>query len=186
MKFKDIAHRDRIPVWIFMVLGLPAGLLSSFVGAGADALLFFLVSGLYRFKPISVIPTTVAYMACCSILGTIFILLHKDIQISDFIVNSWMVAAPIVTLGAPLGGYIICRSNPAHATIFIVCIILIEALSTLLLVEITNYERIILTTLMLFVFTYLSVQFNRLINQSTLLSNECIFRPKVNADSGRT
>ncbi len=166
MVYKEINHGDGIPVWTLIALSFPAGILSALIGSGADALLFFLVTGLYKSKPVSVIPTTIAYMACCSIIGTVFVFSNDSILISDYIVNSWMISAPIVAIGAPLGGFIICRSKSSHVTIFIVFIILLEALSTLLFVNISFYEKFALVSLILVVLAYLTIQFQRLLNQS--------------------
>ncbi|WP_119861564.1 sulfite exporter TauE/SafE family protein [Pseudoalteromonas sp. MSK9-3] len=84
------------------------GLISGFLGAGADTLLFFYYVILMKQPAKKVIPTTVALMAANAIIGSILILSSNYVP-SSFVITSWFFAAPVVALGAPLGGLIKSR-----------------------------------------------------------------------------
>ncbi|MET1257091.1 sulfite exporter TauE/SafE family protein [Aliikangiella maris] len=150
---------EHVPSWIMFGLGFPAGIFSSIVGAGADTILFFVLVILFKHRTKYVIPTTVAYMAMCSLIGVLIIMLSSHVVVTEFVYNSWLLAAPVVALGAPLGGFIMSRFNPNHLFLLISLIILIEGSSTLIFAELEWIEKVILATL---IFIDIAYFFSRL------------------------
>ena len=146
---------------LLLVIGFPAGILAALVGAGADTMLFFLLVILFGHKTQKVIPTTVAYMAMCSLIGSVIVFAAGDLPISTFVHHSWLVAAPVVAIGAPLGGYAMSRANPVHLLLFINGIILLEGLSTLLFTDLNFASQTLLLALMTTACLYMALQQNR-------------------------
>lgn len=141
--------------WLIVLSGIPAGFITSLIGSGADTLLFFILVVVLKKRSQSVIPTTVTYMAICSLVGTVMTLFLQDTFISEFIINSWLVAAPVVAIGAPLGGYVMSRFNSNHLFGLIIVVIWLEGLSTLIFVPLSLLERLSLTGLIVFGISYL-------------------------------
>ncbi len=135
---------QKISSWLIFSIGLPAGIFTSLIGSGADTLLFFILVVIFKTNARSIIPTTVTYMAMCSIVGTIITLFRQDTIISEFVLNSWLVAAPVVAIGAPLGGYVMSRINSAQLLVLICSVIWVEAISTLLFVQLDLLEKLLL------------------------------------------
>lgn len=139
----------QIPSWCLLLVGFPAGLLAALIGAGADTLLFFMLVIVFRHKSQQVIPTTVAFMAINSLIGSAIMLLNGEIAISTFVSSSWLVAAPVVAIGAPLGGYLMSKAKPLHLLLFINFIILLEGVSTLVFTPLAMFEGLLLLGLIL-------------------------------------
>ena len=115
------------------------GVISGFLGAGADTLLFFYYVILMKQPAKKVIPTTVALMAANAIIGSILILSSNYVP-SSFVITSWFFAAPIVALGAPLGGLIMTKLPPKSILAMVIFIIALEAVTTLILLPLNWLE----------------------------------------------
>ncbi|TMO64062.1 sulfite exporter TauE/SafE family protein [Pseudoalteromonas aurantia] len=115
------------------------GLVSGFLGAGADTLLFFYYVILMKQSAKKVIPTTVALMAANAIIGSILMLSSNYVP-SSFVITSWFFAAPIVALGAPLGGLIMTKLPPKSILAMVIFIIALEAVTTLTLLPLNWLE----------------------------------------------
>ena len=159
----DSAHR--VPYWVFFVLGFPGGVLSSLVGTGADTLFFFVLVIIFHKNAKVIIPTSVAYMASCSLIGTSMIITSPAMQVTPFVLNSWMIAAPVVAIGAPLGGYAMSKANPGYLLIFIKVIIILEAVSTFVLVELGVFEKVVLGCAILGAAGYLLLKLKLLVRR---------------------
>ncbi len=130
-----------------LIVGLIGGLLSSQIGAGADTILFFFLVLFTRQEEKISIPTSVAVMAFTAIVGSIATYyLHPEF-ITPFVINSWLTAAPVVALGAPLGGWVMSRLHKRPLIIFIKVVLLLEASSTLLFVQLPLAASILLASL---------------------------------------
>jgi len=124
------------PSWcLLLVVGFVGGLLSSKVGAGADTILFFSLVILCRYPAKTIIPTSICFMALIAVAGAGFSYLATPHSINDFVINNWLAAAPVVAIGAPLGGLVMSKISPRKLIRFIKCVLLIEGYSTLLFVE---------------------------------------------------
>jgi len=132
-----------------ITVGFLGGLLSSQVGAGADTLLFFYLVLILRREPRDVIPTTVVVMAASAIVGAVLTALYHPQFITSFVWGSWLTAAPIVAIGASAGGWVMSRLKPRPLLVLIKCVLLFEACSTLLFVELPIGATIALFSLIL-------------------------------------
>lgn len=129
------------------IVGLIGGLLSSQIGAGADTILFFFLVLFARQEEKISIPSSVAVMAFTALVGSIATyVLHPEF-ITPFVINSWLTAAPIVAIGAPLGGWVMSRLSKRPLIIFIKVVLLLEASSTLLFVQLPLAASIMLASL---------------------------------------
>jgi len=164
----QLMYCSRGPVQVsrraLILLGLPAGVLSSLVGTGADALLFFCVVLIFRQNVKATIPTTVSYMAVCSLVGAVILLMSQATPISSFTINSWIVAAPVVAIGAPLGGFAMSKMSPKCLLLFIKTIILLEGVSTLMLVDLASLEKFLLLGLIIAAIVYLATRWKLVVN----------------------
>ncbi|WNO10792.1 sulfite exporter TauE/SafE family protein [Teredinibacter sp. KSP-S5-2] len=123
-----------------MVFGFLGGLLSSKIGSGCDALLFFYLVYVCRFCAKDSIPTTVGFMALNSIYASLWLLWFEPPN--EFVANSWLVSAPVVSLGAPLGGYVLSKLKIFHTKMLIIFVIAIEVITTLLLVPFSLFSKL--------------------------------------------
>jgi len=128
-------------------LGTLAGCLAALIGTGADTLIYFFAVLILGVSPKQFIPTTVAFMAGTASMGAI-LSLHLAPP-SEFAIKSWIVSAPIVLIGAPLGGYLMKRAPERPLLLLIKTLITIEACSTLWLVPLTTLPTAILSALIL-------------------------------------
>ncbi|TQV86164.1 sulfite exporter TauE/SafE family protein [Exilibacterium tricleocarpae] len=132
------------PVTTLVIVGFLSGLLASIIGSGADTLLFFIFTLFFNRDAKRFIPTSVAYMAISSIVGSICILLLTPTAISDFVSHSWIVSVPIVMIGAPLGGYIMSRTSPQYLFILIKVLLITEGVSTFMLARLSAAQQVVI------------------------------------------
>src|SRR5690606_3325461 len=88
-------------------------------------------------------PTTVVIMAINAIFG--FVLHYFVLQDIGNMWNYWLVAVPIVILGAPLGAFVISRIKRIWVINFLLVLIAIELITTLLILPIKKWEEIAVT-----------------------------------------
>lgn len=109
-----IAHRGIIPTDLRFdtMAGLSVGFLcgltvASITGVGIDMVLYVVLVLVCHADLKIAIPTSVIVMAFTSVVGIATKLVLGDIQPGVY--DNWLVAAPIVALGAPLGAFIVHR-----------------------------------------------------------------------------
>ena len=115
------------PLLIFAFLG---GLLTVVLGSGADLMIFIYFVLFQKIPPVKAIPSSVVFMALNSLLSTGYVVSTSEINEATY--YSWLAAAPVVALAAPLGGWII---NVVSATIvirFVVTLILIDLFTSII------------------------------------------------------
>ncbi len=117
------------------IVALLGGVLSAFVGAGADTLLFFYLVLRQRVSAKALIPTTVCLMALISMIGIVSLTLLGQFSINHSVFNAWFFAAPIVAIGAPLGAYVLGKVHERVVLRFIYLLIVVEVLSTLFIID---------------------------------------------------
>jgi len=135
--------------WLLVLVGLVGGLLASKVGAGADTILFFYLVIVCGYSAKGVIPTSVCFMALIAIAGTGFSYLANPAALNDFVINNWLAAAPIVAIGAPLGGLVMSKISPRKLIRFIKVVLLVEGYSTLIFVELPWIYLLILALVLI-------------------------------------
>jgi uncharacterized membrane protein YfcA len=108
------AHHGIIPTQLRFdtIAGLSVGFLcgltvASITGVGIDMVLYVVLVLVCHADLKIAIPTSVIVMAFTSVVGIGAKLLLGDIQPGVY--ENWLVAAPIVALGAPLGAFIVHR-----------------------------------------------------------------------------
>lgn len=120
--------------------GLCGGLVSGLLGSGADLIGFSLLVLYFRIEIKRATQISVILMAATAVIGSSFQYFIQD-SISDQVIDLWLIAAPVVLFGAPLGAVFCRRISAKFLMIFICTIVLVEVASTLALVSI-NTNRI--------------------------------------------
>lgn len=123
------AHRGIIPTNLRFdtITGATVGFLcgltvASITGVGIDMVLYAVLVLVCHADLKIAIPTSVIIMAFTSLLGAMVKLAIGDIQPGVY--ENWLVAAPIVALGAPLGAFIVHRIG-RHTTLLVVSMLCI-------------------------------------------------------------
>jgi uncharacterized membrane protein YfcA len=127
-RIKEItAHHGIIPTQLRFdtIVGLTVGFLcgltvASITGVGIDMVLYVVLVLVCHADLKIAIPTSVIVMAFTSVVGVITKLMLGDIQPGVY--DNWLVAAPIVALGAPLGAFIVARIG-RESTLVVVSIL---------------------------------------------------------------
>lgn len=132
----QLPSEGRRIILLFGIAGLIGGVVSAQTGSGVDVVTFIvLVLAFGIYEKIS-IPTTVIIMALTSLFG---FFLHGVVLADIGIVwNYWLVAAPVVAVGAPMGAYFAYRINRDVLLGFIMLLIAAEMITTILLVPFTG------------------------------------------------
>ncbi|CAM2877623.1 sulfite exporter TauE/SafE family protein [Moritella viscosa] len=136
-----------------VLFGFLGGLLTAKIGSGCDAILYFYLVFICQHCAKDSIPTTVCFMAINSVYASIWLLLTSTPN--EFVVGSWWASAPIVSIGAPLGAYVLSKLKTSQTVIMIITIISIEVISSLLLApfSLMNKLTIVLTIMTLLMYT---------------------------------
>jgi uncharacterized membrane protein YfcA len=114
-RIREITHHQGIiptHVRFDTLTGLSVGFLcgatvASITGVGIDMVLYVVLVLVCHADLKIAIPTSVIIMAFTSVVGIAVKLLLGDVQPGVY--ENWLVAAPIVALGAPLGAFIVHR-----------------------------------------------------------------------------
>lgn len=121
---RDWQHLDSR---IGLAIGLVGGTVSSITGVGIDMLIYAVLVLLYRADLKIAIPTSVVLMAITSLIGITSNLLLGQWNPSRYAVDaevfySWLAAAPVVALGAPLGSFIVSLISRKPTLILVSCL----------------------------------------------------------------
>lgn len=104
-----------------LLIGLLAGMtISSVTGVGIDMVIYAVLVLLCQADLKIAIPTSVVLMAFTSLVGIATKTLTHSI--SPGVYESWLAAAPVVALGAPLGAFIVAKLGRI-STLFVVSIL---------------------------------------------------------------
>ena len=141
--------RNDLPGWdnryraLFFVVGALGGSFAAQTGSGIDMLTFIVLTLAFGLNEKISTPTTVVIMGLNSVVG---FFLHgvvsQDIGIAW---NYWLVAVPIVILGAPFGAYIAAKVNRDGIIKFLLFLIGLELVTTLWLIPFNNLTQIVVT-----------------------------------------
>lgn len=133
------------------IIALGGGIISAYLGTGADTLLFFYLVYCLRMNAKYSIPTTVCFMACNSMIGSILLFFLHDLEQNQSVITTWFFAAPVVAIGAPLGGYIMSKLKDVHVLRFIKFLIVCEVLSTICIVDFLLAGKVLLLFCLVFI-----------------------------------
>jgi uncharacterized membrane protein YfcA len=141
--------RSELPGWdnryraLFTVVGILGGSFAAQTGSGIDMLTFIVLTLAFGLNEKISTPTTVIIMGLNSVVG--FFLhgvISQDIGIAW---NYWLVAVPIVILGAPFGAYFASKVNRDGIIKFLLFLIGLELVTTLILIPFNSLTQIAIT-----------------------------------------
>lgn len=122
-------YRD---VLITLFGGVLGGMIAGLLGSGADVVGFCLLVLYFRIEIIRATQVSVLLMAAGSIIGIGFRVLFFE-GVGQQVLDWWVLAAPVVLFGAPLGAAL-CRRLPPRLLLGFIClIVLAEVISTIIL-----------------------------------------------------
>ncbi|MEM7343687.1 MAG: sulfite exporter TauE/SafE family protein [Chloroflexota bacterium] len=134
--------QDDIPNWgqghrlVFALVGIFGGIFAANTGAGTDLLTFIVLTLAFGINEKISTPTTVIIMGINSVVGFfVYGVLIQDIGVAwDY----WLVAIPIVIIGAPLGAFVVSIVKRDWLISAIIFLILVELTTTLWLVPFSS------------------------------------------------
>ncbi len=119
---------------VFVVAGVFGGTFAANTGSGIDMLTFIVLTLALGINEKVSTPTTVIIMGINSVVGfALHGLVVHDIGIAF---DYWLVAVPIVVIGAPFGAYVASHARRDHIITLLLTLISIELVTTLWLVPI--------------------------------------------------
>ncbi len=129
---------DRIPIWglrsrgLLLLIGVFGGTFAANTGSGIDMLTFIVLTLALGVNEKVSTPSTVIIMGLNSVVGfALHLFVKQDIGIAF---EYWMVAVPIVILGAPLGAFFASKAQRDHIIGLLLFLITLELVTTLILV----------------------------------------------------
>ncbi|HSF84315.1 MAG TPA: sulfite exporter TauE/SafE family protein [Acidimicrobiia bacterium] len=129
---------NRVPIWggrsrtTFVAIGVIGGTFAANTGSGIDMLTFIVLTLALGINEKVSTPSTVIIMGFNSVVGfALHLFIKQDIGIAF---EYWMVAVPIVILGAPLGAYFASKAKRDHIISLLLFLIGLELVTTLILV----------------------------------------------------
>ncbi|WP_246434684.1 sulfite exporter TauE/SafE family protein [Teredinibacter haidensis] len=133
--YTDLGKLSIVDKNLIFKAGLLGGIISGLLGSGADLVAFCLLALYFRIDLKLATQTSVIIMALTSIVGVLLQgLVFADI--TPAIQQLWLLATPVVMIGAPLGAVFCRRATTRSLLFFISAIVIAELVSTLLLVPI--------------------------------------------------
>jgi uncharacterized membrane protein YfcA len=151
--------RSELPGWnsryraIFFIVGVLGGSFAAQTGSGIDMLTFIVLTLAFGMNEKISTPTTVTIMGLNSVVG---FFLHgvvsQDIGIAW---NYWLVAVPIVIVGAPLGAYFAASVHRDNIIKFLLFLIGMEFVTTMWLIPFNNLSQLIFTATAVIICTIL-------------------------------
>jgi len=161
---------DYMPIWgrkqvfLFLAVGLLGGVFAAQTGSGIDMATFVVLTLAFGLNEKVSTPTTVIIMALNSIAGFFFRgAVAQDIGVAW---EYWLVAIPIVIIGAPLGATVASRVTRDAIIYFLLFLITLEVFTTVWLVPFTMEAigvTVIAVTICAILFTFMIVYRSRVI-----------------------
>ncbi len=145
--------QDSIGTWtnnhrlLFFIVGIFGGAFAAQTGSGIDMLTFIVLTLTFGINEKLSTPTTVIIMGLNSVVG--FALHGFVLQDIGVAWDYWLVAVPIVIVGAPLGAVVASRVKRDVIIILLLSLILLEVGTTIWLVPFTSQSIIITLIAML-------------------------------------
>jgi uncharacterized membrane protein YfcA len=133
---------NAVPIWgsrtqaAFFGIGVLGGTFAANTGSGIDMLTFIVLTLALGINEKVSTPSTVIIMGINSVVGfALHLFIKQDIGIAF---EYWMVAVPIVILGAPLGAYFASKAKRDHIIGLLLSLITLELVTTLILVPFSS------------------------------------------------
>ncbi len=132
---RDIHNWNNSHRSIFVIIGFFGGAFSANTGAGTDMLAFIVLTLAFGIDEKISTPTSVVIMGINSLIGAfMYGAVLQDVGIAS---SYWLVAAPIVILGAPLGAFVVSIVKRDHLILFILFLVGVELTTTIWLIPFT-------------------------------------------------
>ncbi|MEM7111529.1 MAG: sulfite exporter TauE/SafE family protein [Chloroflexota bacterium] len=139
----------------FFVLGIIGGIFSANTGAGIDMLVFVVLTLAFSINEKISTPTSVIIMGINSVVG---FFLHGVVSNDIGVVwTYWLVAIPIVVLGAPLGAYFASKVSRDHIIALLLFLISLELITTLVLIPFTTISLVVTAVTVLVAICWFSI-----------------------------
>lgn len=141
--------REDLPVWdnryrlLFGTVGIVGGIFAAQTGSGIDMFTFIVLTLAFGINEKISTPTTVVIMGLNSVVG--FFLHGVVSQDIGEVWNYWLVAMPIVIVGAPFGAYVASKVHRDTIIYFLLSLITIELVTTLWLVPFRTFNEVLFT-----------------------------------------
>ncbi|MEM8736228.1 MAG: sulfite exporter TauE/SafE family protein, partial [Planctomycetota bacterium] len=103
-------YSGRIATLYGIAAGVTGGVLAAITGVGIDMILYAVLTLRFGVDLKVSIPTSVVAMAFASVVGTFCLAMNPTTGnggLPDEVFYSWLAAAPVVALGAPLGSWVV-------------------------------------------------------------------------------
>lgn len=127
-------------------LGMLGGLISGLLGSGLEIIVFSVLVLWFRLCEKAATPTVIVMMVFTSWSG--FAMIFSAGQFVPPVSEYWLAAIPVVAVGAPLGVYVCSRMSRILVVRTLLSLILLELLSSLILIPLS--WEIALASTMLF------------------------------------
>lgn len=136
-----------LPAWndwrrtMFFAVGVAGGIVAANTGSGIDILTFIVLTLAIGVDEKVATPTTVIIMAINSVVGTfLHVAVVQDVGIAF---EYWLVAVPIVVLGAPLGAVVASIASRDQIIGLLLTLISIELVTTIWLVPFSDEAKVV-------------------------------------------
>ncbi len=160
LNWQQRLYNERLPKirWqekaMLITTGFVGGVMTGLVGNGIDIICFSVMVLLFRLSEKVATATSVILMAINSVVG--FAMHYYWIGgFTTLVKTYWLSAIPVVIIGAPLGAYFCSRLTNKTIELILVTLILIEFISSLNLIPLTDrIIQVCIVVLLLFSFIY--------------------------------
>ncbi|AEG02539.1 sulfite exporter TauE/SafE family protein [Methylomonas methanica] len=115
--------------------GMLGGLISGLLGSGLEIIVFSVLVLWFRLCEKAATPTVIVMMVLTS--WAAFAMIYCSGRFVPPVSDYWLAAVPIVVMGAPLGVYVCSRMSRTAVVKTLLGLILLELLSSLLLIPLT-------------------------------------------------
>ena len=135
--YEQIQIKTKLAHILIMLTGVIGGVTTGFLGSGADLAAFCLLTLYFHSNIKTATQTSVLIMAFNSLIGIATQGLVLD-NVPVVVWPLWVVAAPVVILGAPIGA-LFCRHIPQRALFWVVVVLIcLEVITTVWLVPFSS------------------------------------------------
>jgi len=134
-------HWDNSHRFVFVMVGIVGGAFAAQTGSGIDMLTFIVLTLAFGIDEKLSTPTTVIIMGLNSVIG--FALHGFIVQDIGVAWDYWLVAIPIVIIGAPLGAVVAARLKRDVIIVALLSLITLEVGTTLWLVPFSMESKIV-------------------------------------------
>ena len=148
-----LPSRDRLTHWggrekvLFAGAGVCGGLFASQIGTGIDIITFIVLTTAYGVEAKVSTFTSIVIMSVTSVVGAI---LHAGLVLdAGSCLDYWLVAVPVVIVGAPLGALVTWRLSRDFVVNLLLALIALEVVTTFWLVSLDPSSWLLISTIAL-------------------------------------